>query len=236
VPERSFGHSELHGPGAGVEGPCPVTVAPVHPVRGALAVEGATRGVGLRGHEGLDERADHLPQQVDVGFLEVLAEPDDGVQSRFDHRVPPLRDPLPVLFEDEAVVFYFKNPNACRTPRPRTLGVFDGTKQSSVILGSANLTGRGLESNYEAGLWLRADPNDPLLDAAAQAFTLLWESPRALPLTEPIRKQYQAVQATRKAALAQVFQLAEYRRLAGELQRAISHALMRAGHSLANGD
>ena len=101
----------------------PVAVAPVHSIGRALAVQGAARGVGLRRHEGLDERADHLPQQIGVGFLEVLAEPDERVHSWFDHRAPPLRVPWSVLDEDGAVVFYFKDPQVVRTPRPRTLSI-----------------------------------------------------------------------------------------------------------------
>jgi hypothetical protein len=114
---------QLHGAGPGVEVTRPVAVSSVHPVRAALAVGCSTHRVGLRGHQGLDERSDHLPQQIDVSFLEVLAEPHERVHSWFDHRDPPLRVPSRVLVEDEAVVFYFKDPQALRTPRPRTLRV-----------------------------------------------------------------------------------------------------------------
>src|SRR5207248_2194203 len=62
------------------------------------------------------------------------------------------------------------------------LYVFEGRDESSVIVGSANLTGAGLETNYEASLWLRAQPDDPLLKAVGDSFQLLWDSPRAVSL------------------------------------------------------
>src|SRR5712691_5805155 len=43
------------------------------------------------------------------------------------------------------------------------LYVFEGERESSVIVGSANLTGQGLETNHEASLWLRSEPNDETL-------------------------------------------------------------------------
>src|SRR6266508_1823826 len=114
-------HEQVHRSGPGVALARAVPVAAVHSIGAPLAVRCAAHRVCLGGHEGLDERPEHLPQQIDVGFLEVLAEPHERVHSWFDHRVPPLRVPWSVLVEDEAVVSYFKDPQAVRTPRAWTL-------------------------------------------------------------------------------------------------------------------
>lgn len=59
-----LGDLHVDGAGAGVEVAVPVAVATVHPVVADRAVAGATDLVGVGGHQLVDERAEHLPQQV----------------------------------------------------------------------------------------------------------------------------------------------------------------------------
>ena len=91
------------------------------------------------------------------------------------------------------------------------LYLFDGERESSVIVGSANLTGAGLETNHEASLWLRGEPDDDVVGAIRDGFELLWGDPYAVALNDQIRIDYQNAKRARDRALAQVVQLEEYR-------------------------
>jgi HKD family nuclease len=109
------------------------------------------------------------------------------------------------------------------------LYVFEGERESSVIVGSANLTGAGLETNHEASLWLRSEPDDPALGAIRDGFELLWSSPRAVSLTERIRADYQEVKQARERARAEVVKLDDYRRWNAALRANVARALVRPG-------
>ena len=63
----------LHGAGAGVELPGPVTVAGIGPISGARTVRGAAQSVGFGAHQRLHERVQHRTQQVRLGTLQMLS-------------------------------------------------------------------------------------------------------------------------------------------------------------------
>jgi hypothetical protein len=65
--------------GAGVPRPFPVAVASVGPLGWTLPVVSAAERVGIGAHQLLGEDLHHLPQQVDVGSFELLAEVLQGV-------------------------------------------------------------------------------------------------------------------------------------------------------------
>ena len=99
----------------------PVAVAPVDPFLGALTVVRAAQGIDLGSHQPLGEDLHHLPQQIDIGSVYLLAEGLQRVNSVPDHRAPPPRVPLD-LVEDDAVVFLFNDlQSAARTPLRGTL-------------------------------------------------------------------------------------------------------------------
>jgi HKD family nuclease len=109
------------------------------------------------------------------------------------------------------------------------LYVFEGDREASVIIGSANLTRAGLERNHESSMWLRGDPRDPLLGQVRDSFSLLWESPRAVRLSDQLKRDYDDVKRARETSLAQVVELEEYRRLTHSLRRHVAQALIRPG-------
>src|SRR3954463_14933142 len=59
-----FRYRNIQRAGAGVELAVAVAVAHVDPLRARFAIGGATDGVGLGRHQGVDEGGQHLPQQV----------------------------------------------------------------------------------------------------------------------------------------------------------------------------
>lgn len=107
------------------------------------------------------------------------------------------------------------------------LYVFHGQQEESVIVGSANLTTQGLETNHEASLWLRGEPDDRVIRSVEDSFSLLWNSPRSVPLTEHVRRDYEEVKRTRDEALADVIHLDHYRRWIAALRANIARALIR---------
>jgi HKD family nuclease len=109
------------------------------------------------------------------------------------------------------------------------LYVFEGSEESNVIVGSANLTGAGLETNHEAGLWLRASPDEPLLKAVGDSFRFLWESPRAVLLTDPLRREYERARSARREAIAEVTELEAYRRWRDTVRGSVARSLTRPG-------
>jgi phosphatidylserine/phosphatidylglycerophosphate/cardiolipin synthase-like enzyme len=109
------------------------------------------------------------------------------------------------------------------------LYVFEGERESIVIVGSANLSQAGLETNHEASLWLRSEPVDPRIGALGDGFQLLGDSPRAVPLSEQVRRDYEAARQARERALAEVVQLEEYRRFTAALRANVARALVRPG-------
>jgi hypothetical protein len=84
---------QLQRPDSGVQPPLPVAVALVNPLRAPLAQPSTAQGVGLGTHQRLHKSQHHLPQQVGVGCLQVLAQPAHQVHRRCDHRSPPSRVP-----------------------------------------------------------------------------------------------------------------------------------------------
>jgi hypothetical protein len=109
------------------------------------------------------------------------------------------------------------------------LYLFEGERESSVIVGFADLTGAGLETNHEASLWPRGEPDDDVLGSIRDGFELLWTSPRAVALTDQIRGDYQHAKRARERALAQVVQLEEYRTWSAALRANVARALVRPG-------
>ena len=81
-----LGDLELQGADPGVQPPSPVAVALVHPIRAPLAQPSTAQGVGLGPHQRLHKAQHHLPQQIRVGCLKVLAQPAHQVHRRCDHR------------------------------------------------------------------------------------------------------------------------------------------------------
>ena len=80
---------ELDGAGPRVEGSGPVAVAAVGALLRTLAVRRPAQGVGLGRHELLGEGLDHLADEVVAAlFVEVLAQPGQGVHLVGDHRTP----------------------------------------------------------------------------------------------------------------------------------------------------
>ncbi len=98
-----------------------------------------------------------------------------------------------------------------------------------MIVGSANLTGAGLATNHEASLWLRAAPDEPIIGAIADSFGLLWNSPRAVPLTEPVEREYERARRARRDAVAEVTELEAYRRWRETVRSSVARTLTRAG-------
>src|SRR5690606_37574676 len=87
------------------ERPLAVAVAMVHPLRAHLAPARSGQGVDLRGHEPLSELAHHLPQQIVLVAVELLAQPRQRVHVvAVDHRVLPLVALSQELQEADAVV------------------------------------------------------------------------------------------------------------------------------------
>jgi HKD family nuclease len=127
----------------------------------------------------------------------------------------------------------------CRVFLPRGVGgagrfhpklyVFEGERESSVIVGSANLTGAGLETNHEASLWLRGEPDDDTVGAIRDGFDLLWASPRAVALTEQVREDYQQAKRARDRAMAEIVKLDDYRKWNAALRANVARALVRPG-------
>jgi HKD family nuclease len=109
------------------------------------------------------------------------------------------------------------------------LYVFEGERETSVIVGSANLTGDGLQRNHEASLWLRGEPVHPVFRQVSDSFGLLWASPRAVPLTQQLRRRYEAARRAREAALSQIVELDEYRQLTRSLRANVARTLIRPG-------
>jgi HKD family nuclease len=109
------------------------------------------------------------------------------------------------------------------------LYVFEGERESSVIIGSANLSAAGLETNHEASLWLRSEPGDPMIGAVGEGFGLLWNSPRAVPLSESLRQDYDVAKKVRDSSLAEVVQIDEYRQWTAALRANVARALVRPG-------
>jgi hypothetical protein len=74
-----------------VERPSPVAVALGHPIRADLPPAGTDQHVDFCSHEPLRELAHHLPDQIVVRGVELLAQPRQFVHRvRVDHRVVPL--------------------------------------------------------------------------------------------------------------------------------------------------
>ena len=71
-------------------GRLPVAVAIVHPLRAHLTPARAGQHVDLGGHQPLGELAHHLPQQIVLVAVELLAQPVQRVHRVVDHRVLPL--------------------------------------------------------------------------------------------------------------------------------------------------
>ena len=85
-----LGDGQLQGAHPSVQPPRPVAVALVDPLWAPLAQHGAAGRVGLGAHQRLHKPQHHLPQQVGVGCLQVLAQPAQQVHGRCDHRILPL--------------------------------------------------------------------------------------------------------------------------------------------------
>jgi hypothetical protein len=75
-----------------------------------------TGQIGLSAHQGLHKPQHHLPQQVAVGCLQVLAQPAHQVHGRCDHRDPPSRLPRTESREDDAVVLIVVGPSGPLRP------------------------------------------------------------------------------------------------------------------------
>ncbi|SNR99771.1 hypothetical protein SAMN06272737_1612 [Blastococcus mobilis] len=92
-PGAQLGDRHLQRAGAGVELPGPVAVAAVRAGLAALAIAGAADCIGLGRHERVDERGEHLPQQIGAGLGQLLVEEGGGVDTaRCGHRVELLKD------------------------------------------------------------------------------------------------------------------------------------------------
>jgi HKD family nuclease len=127
----------------------------------------------------------------------------------------------------------------CRVFLPKSAGeggrfhpklyVFEGEEESSVIVGSANLTDAGLFRNHEASVWLRGKRDDPILRQVRDGFGLLWSSPRAVTLDPDLRRTYEVMRQARQAALGEVVELEEYRRATARLRADVARALIRPG-------
>src|SRR5690606_27476116 len=92
----------------------------VHPFRAHLAPPGAREGVDLSGHEPLSELAHHLPQQIALVAVELLAQPRQLVHDvAVDHRVLPLVALSQELQDADAVVVASGGPSPA-TPLPGT--------------------------------------------------------------------------------------------------------------------
>jgi hypothetical protein len=92
-PGPQLGDRHVQGAGAGVEVPMPVAVAHVGPLAGPGAVLRAADRVCLSRHEGVDERGQHLAQQVRTGLGQLLVQEVGRVDTaRSGHRVVLLKD------------------------------------------------------------------------------------------------------------------------------------------------
>src|SRR5207247_7264851 len=67
----------------------PEAAALVYPLRAPFAIGRPTQCIGLRPHQGLDERGNQFPKQIDVGVLELIAQPLQRLHREIDHRLPP---------------------------------------------------------------------------------------------------------------------------------------------------
>lgn len=125
----------------------------------------------------------------------------------------------------------------CRVFLPKGVGeggrfhpklyVFHSQREESVIVGSVNLSVQGLETNHEASVWLRGEPDDPVIRSIQDSFSLPWNSPRAVPLTQRVRRDYEEIKRSRDQALADVVHLDQYRRWAAALRANVARALIR---------
>ena len=73
-PGAQLGDGHVQSAGAGVEVAVSVAVALVDPARAGLAVLGTADRVGLGAHERVDERGQHLPQQIRTGLGQLLVQ------------------------------------------------------------------------------------------------------------------------------------------------------------------
>src|SRR3954453_18656557 len=69
-----FRDRPLKGADTGVGLPGPVAVAAIRAGLAALTSGGTADGVGLGGHERVDERRKHLPQQIRTGLSQLLVQ------------------------------------------------------------------------------------------------------------------------------------------------------------------
>lgn len=107
------------------------------------------------------------------------------------------------------------------------LYIFEGRNEANLIVGSANLTGAGLATNYEAAVWLRGAPGDPLIGAAWESFGLLWDNPRAVPLTEHVRESYERARRRLDGALRAAAADRDYQQAMAGLRAQLTRSLMR---------
>jgi hypothetical protein len=80
-----LGNPQLDGAGPGVEVALPVSVAPAHSIVAPLAVASTAHGVGFGGHERLREGSHHFTQEINVGPLQLPAQPTHRVHPQFGH-------------------------------------------------------------------------------------------------------------------------------------------------------
>jgi hypothetical protein len=102
-----------------VEGPLAVAVAVVEPLRRLLTPARSSQGVDLGGHQPLGELGHHLPEQIVLVAVELLAQPRQRVHRVADHRVLPLVALSQELQEADAVVIASGGPSPA-TPLPGT--------------------------------------------------------------------------------------------------------------------
>jgi hypothetical protein len=82
-----LGDPQFDGAHSGVEVAIAIAVVTVHLIVAPFSIRGATESVSFCGHEVLGERTHHLPKQIDVCFLQLLAQPGQGVHPCLDHCV-----------------------------------------------------------------------------------------------------------------------------------------------------
>lgn len=75
-----------------------------------------------------------------------------------------------------------------------------GARRVVAIVGSANLTRGGLETNREACLRVEGDPEEPILAETARFFEGLWTNPYAVPVDDRFREQYLRMEEARRRA------------------------------------
>jgi hypothetical protein len=120
-PGPQFGDDNIQGAGAGVELAVAVAVADVDPVRARLTVGRAADRVGLGGHQSVDERGQHLPQQIRRRSRQLIVQETGRVDTaRSGHRVSRFLKHCGWSREDHAVaaLHAYATPltRACRTP------------------------------------------------------------------------------------------------------------------------